>query len=184
MACYCAGSKSQLIRLLYMRMYSKSRSGRKWVKGPSLCTENIWRTAFLCMLKFPLGFYDVLLLIASTSRCKPEASSVSCKGFISHDSIKCLYNPINLFLRHHYPADVPQCSFISEYICWNVPAPATHTFNQLSSPFHVWCAAIVKFDWFDWGWWMKTALLCQTSNTTFLSIKLAPVFITFLISIT
>lgn len=34
--CYCAGSKSQLIRLLYMWVYSKSRSGRKWVKGLSM----------------------------------------------------------------------------------------------------------------------------------------------------
>lgn len=30
---YCTGSKSQLFRLLYMGMYSKSRSGSKWVKG-------------------------------------------------------------------------------------------------------------------------------------------------------
>lgn len=98
MACYCAGSKSQLIRLLYVQMYSKSRSGRKWVKGLSVLWTALnmfheLRSTYMYLY----AFYDALLLIVLRQR-EPEASSLSCKGFIRHVSMEHVQNIINLVL--------------------------------------------------------------------------------------
>lgn len=79
-----------------------------------------------------LCFYDELLLVI-LRQCQPEASSLSCKGFISHVSMERVQNPISLVLIIIIPPMFLNV-LLSLTTCSIVLRPATQALYQPLSP--------------------------------------------------
>lgn len=156
---YCAVNKSQLIRLLYMQIYSKSRSGSKWVKGALNWKYVLWPLIHLhlslCFWDFSNAyrFYDVVLY-------------VSWKGFISCDCMECGKSSINLIVIIIIPLMIPLKS-TSAWSSTHVAPPNHH---------HPWSAPVATN--FRLVWLLMTAdgvtPFFYNSNTSFLSLILTP----------